>query len=128
MKYLVTCLMVLPVMTACTVIQEDYYQPDYYRPAPQVEVRRYHPPVHYHNENRRYHGHNEYRPAPQGGSYHGHSSVGSAPQVQGNVHGHDESNQQIKPIARIQSSSTESAVKIENHTQVNTQTNTHGHS
>lgn len=66
MKYLVSCLLVLPLITSC-VEQDQYYPQDYYNPAPRVEVQR-NAPTHYH--------HNGYsRPAPQGRVYHGRTDL-----------------------------------------------------
>ncbi|WP_238400300.1 hypothetical protein [Legionella bononiensis] len=93
MRYLVSSLLVLPLLSSCTVIEEQYYDRGYYVPAPRVEVR----PV---NPHRHYHANPVYRPARTGGVYHGHpvtngNTVLIAPrprsaqvEVQQNVHGH----------------------------------------
>lgn len=99
MKYLVSCLIALPLITSC-VDQEQYSERNYYAPVPRVEVQR--------NPNNNYHSNNgNYRPAPQGRVDHGHggnnsnivrhpSTSGSAVIVQGNEHehghGHDNNN------------------------------------
>lgn len=38
MKYLIPCVLLFPLLSSCTVIQEDFYQPEYLGPAPRVEV------------------------------------------------------------------------------------------
>lgn len=88
MKYLVSCLLVLPLITSC-VEQDQYYEQNYYNPAPRVEVQRNYP--NHHN--------GYYRPAPQERAYHGHADVNrnrvivnprvsqGDVQVQHNVHG-----------------------------------------
>ncbi|BCA94859.1 hypothetical protein TUM19329_12200 [Legionella antarctica] len=66
MKYLVSCLLVLPLITSC-VEQDQYYERNYYNPAPRVEVQR-NSPNHYH--------HNEYfRSVPQSSVYHGRADL-----------------------------------------------------
>lgn len=94
MKYLVTCLLFLPLITSCDVVQEDYYEQGYYNPPPgRVEVNPNY------NSHGHYHGHSGYRPA-QGGTVHGHPEAGQGailnpnmPQVHGNaqqnIHGHN---------------------------------------
>lgn len=67
MKYLVSSLIALPLITSC-VVQQEYYEPGYYDapPPPQVEVYR-------HGRHVRY-----YRPAEQARVHHGHAPRGSA--------------------------------------------------
>lgn len=79
MKYLVTCLLALPVLTAC-VEQDQYYERHYYAPAPRVEVQR-----EYANPN--YHEH--YRQSQPGTEFHGHADthVGVNPGSQAHGHG-----------------------------------------
>ncbi|MCL9685521.1 hypothetical protein [Legionella maioricensis] len=91
MKYLVSCLLVLPLITSC-VEQDQYYESNYYNPAPRVEVERNNPNYHHHNNG-------YYRPAPQGRAYHGHTDVNrnrvmvnprasqGVGEVQHNIHG-----------------------------------------
>lgn len=92
MKYLVPCVLVLPLITSC-VEQDPYYEQNYYAPSARVEVHQDDYP------NRHYHNHHGYhRPAaPQGRTYHGHTDLNqnkiiiqSTPQahvqVQQNVH------------------------------------------
>ena len=93
MRYLVSSLLVLPLLSSCTVIEEQYYERGYYVPAPRVEVR----PV---NPYRHYHANPVYRPARTGGVYHGHPVTKGNPvliaprprpaqvEAQQNVHGH----------------------------------------
>jgi hypothetical protein len=87
MKYLVSCLLALPLITSC-VEQGAYYEQNYYNPAPRVEVQPNYPTSRHH--------HNGYRPAPKGRAYHGHADVNrnrvivnpGAPQREVEVH-HD---------------------------------------
>ena len=91
MKYLVSCLLALPLITSC-VEQDQYYERHYYSPAPRVEVQR-----DYNNHHR--HQNEYYRPAPQGRIYHGHDevrhNVHRHDDVRHNVHGHDGNNDNI---------------------------------
>lgn len=107
MKYLLSCLIALPLVASCTVIQEEYYEPGYYAPPPGVEVERYAPPPVYYRDNQpHYHGHTAYRPAPRGRVYHGHPNTGRGNPVvvnprgaqtqvppQQNIHGHPSTGQ-----------------------------------
>lgn len=68
MKYLVTCLLALPLMTAC-VEQDQYYEQNYYSPPPRVEVHPVAPNRHYHGTT------GSYREAHQESVYHGHGEV-----------------------------------------------------
>ncbi|CEG57497.1 hypothetical protein [Legionella fallonii] len=99
MKYLVSCLLALPLLTSC-VEQDPYYEHNYYAPPPpRVEVER-HDLEHHHNN-----GH--YRPAPQGRVYQGHN----------NVHGHGNVNGGSRVI--VNSHNPQGQVQV--------QQNTHGH-
>lgn len=105
MKYLVSCLLALSLLSSCTVIEEQYYEPGYYPPPPpRVEVHPIQPPRQFNN----YHGHsqdnNGYRPAPGRRVYQGHANTGGRPVVVNprpaqaqagvpqNVHGHHSNN------------------------------------
>ncbi|RUR20286.1 hypothetical protein ELY21_01855 [Legionella sp. km535] len=95
MRYLVSSLLALPLLTSCTVVEQQYYDRGYSIPAPMVEVR----PV---NPHRHFHANPVYRPAQAGGVYHGHPDayankvlISPRPRpaqigVQNNVHGHAE--------------------------------------
>ena len=104
MKYLVSCLLVLPFITSC-VEQDPYYEQNYYgSPPPRVEVQ-----SDYSTTNRHHHNsHGYHRPAaPQGRIYHGHADVNknrvivnSPPsqvqvEVQQNAHGHGRNNNNV---------------------------------
>lgn len=92
MRYLVSSLVVLPLLLSCTEIQNDYSNPGYYAPPPpQVEVN----PGYARKETRNYHGHHQQRPAPRGKVYHGHEEMDESAQVQDNVHGHDDNNTKV---------------------------------
>jgi len=119
MKYLVSLILAIPLITSCTVIQEEYYEPNYYNPPPRVEVVPDYNHRHYHDGRR-----TVYRPAPRGRVYHGHTQVAPnaviinprAPQVraQQNVHGHNgNAGVVVRPSAPG--------------TQVQVQPNVHGH-
>lgn len=100
MKYLVSCLLALPLLTSCTVIEEQYYDPGYYPPPPRVEVHPIQPRPQFNN----YHGHdnNGPRPAPGRRVYQGHPNNGGHPvvvnprpaqaHVPKNAHGHNSNN------------------------------------
>ncbi|HAU1638014.1 hypothetical protein [Legionella pneumophila] len=108
MKYLIPCALLFPLLSSCTVIQEDFYQPEYLGPAPRVEVTPSYPQGHYHRHyNQRYHNNNRYYSAPRGKVYYehaktqGHAVVVTPPspqarvEVQNNVHGHNANNGQV---------------------------------
>lgn len=69
MKYLVPCLLVLPLMTSC-VQQEQYYPGGYYNPPPRVEVQPGYPGNGHHHANNGASG-----SAPQARVYHGHTDI-----------------------------------------------------
>jgi hypothetical protein len=62
MRYLVSCLLVLPFLSSCTVIEEQYYERGYYVPAPRVEVQPNY-------ANRHHHVNNGYRSVPSNRVY-----------------------------------------------------------
>ncbi|HDO7894502.1 TPA: hypothetical protein P5J68_002486 [Legionella pneumophila] len=108
MKYLIPCVVLFPLLSSCTVIQEDFYQPEYLGPAPRVEVTPSYPQGHYHRHyNQRYHSNNRYYSAPRGKVHYehaktqGHAAVVTPPpsharvEVQKNVHGHNANNGQV---------------------------------
>lgn len=51
MRYLVSCMLVLPFLSSCTVVEEQYYERGYYVPAPRVEVQPEYAPIHRHVSN-----------------------------------------------------------------------------
>lgn len=102
MKYLVSCLIALPLLSSCTIV-EEHYDPGYYPPPPpRVEVHPIQPPRQFNNYHGHYQNNNGYRPAPGRRVYQGHPNNGAPvvvnprPQVQGsvpqNVHGHNSNN------------------------------------
>lgn len=104
MRYLVSCILALPLLSSCTVIEEQYYDRGYYAPPPRVEVVPNNPNRHYHEYHQQYHAQNGYVSGPRGRVYHGHGDArGNAviinprtPQaqveVQQNIHGHGSNN------------------------------------
>lgn len=108
MKYLIPCVLFFPLLSSCTVVQEDIYPPEFWGPAPRVEVNRYYPQGHNHRHyNQRYHSNNRYYTAPKARVYHDHvetrgNAVAVSPpplqaraEVQKNVHGHDTNNSHV---------------------------------
>lgn len=93
MKYLVSCILALPVLTAC-VEQQPYYQPDYPGPAPRVEIERNDPRYHKHYnsapQQRVYHGHVNVN--PDEGIVHHHSSQGGVEVQANSIHEHGSNN------------------------------------
>lgn len=82
MKYLLSCLSLVPLLTSC-VVQETYYEPGYYPPPPpppMVEIHRYE-----YREGHRHHGGYRQVPAPRVQVHqrhmNGHPPVGRPPVV-----------------------------------------------
>jgi hypothetical protein len=125
MKHLVSCLFMLPLLTACT--SEGYYPPGYYgSPPPRVEVQGYYPQRHYHNNP-------GYRVAPpQAGVFHGHANnrrgnavivPSHAPQAQVSVqsnttHGHN--NSSANSSSHSQDPHASASVHVNEHVHNNT--------
>ena len=107
MKYLIAGIAMLPLLTSCEVVQQEYYDQGYYNPPPQVEVVR---PYRYAQDGR------IYRAGPHDRVYYRHGSSRPAPQVevirpssapvpQGKVYDHRPSGQAVvTPAAPVQSS------------------------
>lgn len=97
MKYFASLLIAVPLVASCTVIQDDYYAPNYHGHSQYIPVTRTahhaHAPVHRVQPNT--HGHKgpvvRHR-AVRAGTTHGH--VEAKP----NVHGHNEP--KVRPQAR----------------------------
>ncbi len=144
MKYLVPCLLVLPLLTSC--MENDPYESNYYAPPPRVEIERHDLNQHYHHNN------GYYRPAPQGRVYHGHTNVNGGsrvivnshtPQgrveVQQNTHGHGNANgNEVRPrptgravvvpgAVRGQTNNVQGQTPQPAQSQDETQQTTHGH-
>lgn len=147
MKYLVPCLLVLPLLVSC-VEQDPYTERNYYAPPPpRVEVERHDLNQHHHHNN------GYYRPAPQARVYHGHNNVHGGSKVivnphapqgqvqvqQHNTHGHGGANNNVahthptgKPVVvpgavRGQTNNAHGQTPQPAQPQDETQQTTHGH-
>jgi len=56
MKYLVSCFLLLPILTSCNSFQEEYYESHYYHHGPRIEAHRYNDGYHGHHRQKGYHG------------------------------------------------------------------------
>ncbi|WP_298627141.1 hypothetical protein [uncultured Legionella sp.] len=95
MRYLVSCLLAMPLLGSCTVVEEHYYGREYYAPAPRVEVQPHYAERHHHHVNA------GYRAVPNNRVYYsGNTVVVNPRQAQavmpnnvrkhsGNMHGHN---------------------------------------
>lgn len=136
MKYLMTCLLAIPFLTSCNMVEEEYYGNSYYNPPPRMEV---HPNYHSHGQGQHhYHGHSDYRPAPMSNNNHGHFTSGTnqapvrhyQPQIQAsqNVHAHGQAGNNVVVHPGNQPTPVQSQQKIHGHAEASDESQQHSHS
>ncbi|KGP63422.1 hypothetical protein EP47_09420 [Legionella norrlandica] len=121
MKYLISLVFFIPLLSSCTVIQEDFYQPGYLESAPRVEVNRYYPQGYYNRQH--YRSNNRYYyAAPRGKVYHNH------PDARGNAvivnPSHPQSSIEIRPNVHEHTANDSS---VHRHPFSNSSGSVHGH-